>query len=123
FAAPAGPPLASPTRVAATARVGTSGWIYPHWRGRFYPARLPSSRWREFLSARLEAVEINGTFRGKGGEAGGGGRRRRCAAEGTPAPRALRVRVLRENSRATVRGESHRPWSRPARPRSDRRRP
>ena len=48
--------------MAATARVGTSGWIYPHWRGRFYPARLPSSRWLEFLSTRLETVEINGTF-------------------------------------------------------------
>jgi uncharacterized protein YecE (DUF72 family) len=42
--------------------VGTSGWIYPHWRGPFYPADLPQSRWLSFLSSRLASVEINGTF-------------------------------------------------------------
>ncbi len=48
--------------VAAGIRVGTSGWIYPHWRGRFYPAKLSSARWLEFLAARVSSVEVNGTF-------------------------------------------------------------
>ena len=26
-------------------RVGCSGWQYRHWRGDFYPAELPQSRW------------------------------------------------------------------------------
>ena len=25
--------------------IGTSGWAYPHWRGVFYPDRLPDSAW------------------------------------------------------------------------------
>jgi uncharacterized protein YecE (DUF72 family) len=42
--------------------VGTSGWIYPHWRGRFYPRDLPESEWLSFLSTRLSSVEVNATF-------------------------------------------------------------
>jgi uncharacterized protein YecE (DUF72 family) len=41
---------------------GTSGWSYPAWRGRFYPARLPSSRLLAAYAARLPAVEVNATF-------------------------------------------------------------
>jgi len=43
-------------------RIGTSGWVYPHWRGRFYPADLPSSRWLEFYAARFDTVELNNPF-------------------------------------------------------------
>jgi len=50
--------VANPQRVF----VGTSGWTYPHWRARFYPAGLPSRRWLAFLASRLTSVEINGTF-------------------------------------------------------------
>jgi uncharacterized protein YecE (DUF72 family) len=42
--------------------VGTSGWIYPHWNGRFYPAGLPSKRQLAFLASQLDTVEVNGTF-------------------------------------------------------------
>ena len=42
--------------------VGTSGWVYPHWRGHFYPPGLPPSRWLEFLSSKLPTVEVNATF-------------------------------------------------------------
>ena len=48
--------------VAPPIRVGTSGWNYPHWRGRFYPKGLPPSRWLAHLAARLSSVEVNGTF-------------------------------------------------------------
>ncbi len=42
--------------------VGTSGWVYPHWRGDFYPPGLAGSRWLEFLAARFATVEVNATF-------------------------------------------------------------
>lgn len=42
-------------------RIGTSGWHYPHWRGFFYPADLPSSRMLAFYSAHFDVVEINVT--------------------------------------------------------------
>ena len=44
------------------ARVGTSGWLYPHWRGDFYPRKLPQRLELPYLAERLHTVEINGTF-------------------------------------------------------------
>jgi uncharacterized protein YecE (DUF72 family) len=43
-------------------RVGTSGWVYPPWRGTFYPPGLPHRRELEYLSRQLNTVEINGSF-------------------------------------------------------------
>jgi uncharacterized protein YecE (DUF72 family) len=43
-------------------RIGTSGWLYPPWRGQFYPPKLPHRRELEYLSSTLNSVEINGTF-------------------------------------------------------------
>lgn len=43
-------------------RIGTSGWLYPPWRGVFYPPKLPHARELQYLSAQLNSVEINGTF-------------------------------------------------------------
>jgi uncharacterized protein YecE (DUF72 family) len=48
--------------VTGTARIGTSGWLYPPWRGEFYPPKLPHRRELEYLSRKLATVEINGTF-------------------------------------------------------------
>ena len=45
-----------------TIRVGTSGWVYPPWRGVFYPTGLPHRRELEFLSRQVNSVEINGSF-------------------------------------------------------------
>jgi uncharacterized protein YecE (DUF72 family) len=42
--------------------VGTSGWKHPHWRGQFYPTGLVQRRELEFLSERLDSVEVNATF-------------------------------------------------------------
>lgn len=42
--------------------IGTSGWNYGHWRGRFYPADLPERRWLEFYAERFETVELNSPF-------------------------------------------------------------
>lgn len=44
------------------ARVGCSGWQYKHWRGDFYPAEVPASRWFEHYAARFDTVEINNSF-------------------------------------------------------------
>jgi len=42
--------------------IGTSGWQYRDWRGDFYPAGVPTSRWLEFYATRFPTVENNGTF-------------------------------------------------------------
>ena len=44
------------------ALVGTSGWLYPRWRGDFYPQGLPHRRELAYLAERLPSVEVNGTF-------------------------------------------------------------
>src|SRR4051794_19544725 len=43
-------------------RVGRWGWIYRHWRGRFYPERLPVRRWLEHYAAHFDTVEVNNSF-------------------------------------------------------------
>lgn len=48
--------------MAGCARVGCSGWEYKHWRGDFYPADLPRTRWFEHYAAIFDTVEINNTF-------------------------------------------------------------
>ena len=47
---------------AGTIHVGIGGWTYPPWRGRFYPGGLPHAQELAYASARLTAIEINGTF-------------------------------------------------------------
>lgn len=42
---------------------GTSGFAYPAWKPGFYPADLPQKRFLEHYATRLNAVEINYTFR------------------------------------------------------------
>ena len=42
---------------------GTSGFAYATWKPDFYPANLPSKRFLEHYAQRLNAVEINYTFR------------------------------------------------------------
>jgi uncharacterized protein YecE (DUF72 family) len=44
------------------AHVGTSGYVYPHWKGAFYPEDLPQKRWFGHFAARFRTVEINNTF-------------------------------------------------------------
>jgi uncharacterized protein YecE (DUF72 family) len=42
--------------------IGTSGWVYPHWRGIFYPPDLPQVRWFAHYAGLFSTVEINNTF-------------------------------------------------------------
>ncbi|HXJ18648.1 MAG TPA: DUF72 domain-containing protein [Polyangia bacterium] len=44
------------------ARIGTSGWAYPGWRGDFYPQGLPQRRELAYLAEQLSTVEVNSTF-------------------------------------------------------------
>jgi uncharacterized protein YecE (DUF72 family) len=48
--------------VRAEVRIGCSGWQYKHWRGAFYPADLPASRWLRHYASQFDTVEINNTF-------------------------------------------------------------
>jgi uncharacterized protein YecE (DUF72 family) len=43
-------------------RIGCSGWVYDHWRGRVYPDRLPQRRWLEHYASLFDTVEVNATF-------------------------------------------------------------
>lgn len=43
-------------------RIGTSGYVYPHWRERFYPKGLPARAWLGYYAERFPAVELNNTF-------------------------------------------------------------
>ncbi|GII21836.1 DUF72 domain-containing protein [Planosporangium mesophilum] len=42
--------------------VGTSGWQYRDWRGRFYPSDLPQRKWLEWYAAAFATVEVNNAF-------------------------------------------------------------
>ena len=42
---------------------GTSGFAYAQWKPQFYPAKLPAAKFLEHYAQRLNAVEINYTFR------------------------------------------------------------
>jgi uncharacterized protein YecE (DUF72 family) len=43
-------------------RIGISGWVYPPWRGEFYPKGLKQKLELEYASRQLNSIEINGTF-------------------------------------------------------------
>ena len=42
--------------------VGTSGWQYASWRGRFYPKDLPQRDWLAYFAEGFGCVEVNNTF-------------------------------------------------------------
>lgn len=43
--------------------VGTSGFQYPEWKGKFYPDDLPASKMLRFYAEHFASTEINYTFR------------------------------------------------------------
>ena len=42
--------------------IGTSGWQYRDWRGRFYPKDVPQRLWLEHYAERFVTVEVNNAF-------------------------------------------------------------
>jgi uncharacterized protein YecE (DUF72 family) len=45
-----------------TVCIGTSGWVYEHWRGDFYPPDLPQGEWFARYVRAFDTVEINNSF-------------------------------------------------------------
>lgn len=46
----------------AEIRIGTSGWHYKHWIGRYYPERCPASKMLAHYQQDFDTVEINNSF-------------------------------------------------------------
>lgn len=46
----------------ARAFVGTSGWVYPPWRGTFYPEGVKQKDELAYAASRLTSLEINASF-------------------------------------------------------------
>lgn len=49
--------------VTMALHVGTSGWAYPAWKPTFYPEKLAQKKFLQYYSGRLNAVEVNYSFR------------------------------------------------------------
>ena len=45
-----------------TVLIGTSGWQYKDWRGRFYPAGLAQAKWLAHYAEHFQTVEVNNAF-------------------------------------------------------------
>jgi uncharacterized protein YecE (DUF72 family) len=46
----------------AQLHIGTSGWMYNHWKDKFYPSKLAKSHWLEFYSDHFQSAEVNFSF-------------------------------------------------------------
>ena len=57
-----GSPLTLNLSAQQKIRLGTCAWSFEEWRGNFYPADLPPSRWLEFYARYFPAVEVDSTF-------------------------------------------------------------
>jgi uncharacterized protein YecE (DUF72 family) len=49
-------------RVAASLHVGTMGWSYNFWKGKFYPENLSSEEFLAYYAQRFSTVEVDSTF-------------------------------------------------------------
>jgi uncharacterized protein YecE (DUF72 family) len=45
-----------------TVRIGTSGWVYNHWRGIYYPEKVRQEDWLAYYVRDFDTVEINNSF-------------------------------------------------------------
>jgi len=59
----ANPASEAAQRQSAIAYVGTSGWSYSIWKPDFYPKNVASKNFLNYYATRLNAVEVNFTFR------------------------------------------------------------
>lgn len=46
----------------ATVYIGTSGWHYAHWKGTYYPEKLPAKEYMNHYLKSFRSVEINNSF-------------------------------------------------------------
>ncbi len=42
--------------------IGTSGWVYKHWQGRFYPDDISEKEYLKYYSQNFFTVEVNSSF-------------------------------------------------------------
>ena len=49
-------------RARGELRIGTSGWAYGDWRGRFYPGELKAAEYLAWYARRFDTTEINYSF-------------------------------------------------------------
>lgn len=42
--------------------IGTSGWVYKHWKDKFYPNNLSEKDYLRYYSQHFSTVEVNNTF-------------------------------------------------------------
>ena len=56
------PPRAPSARPPGRVLIGISGYVYPRWRGVFYPEGLAQRRELEYASRTFDSIELNGTF-------------------------------------------------------------
>jgi uncharacterized protein YecE (DUF72 family) len=42
--------------------IGTSGYSYSYWKGKFYPDGMPASKWLQYYSTQFNTLELNNTF-------------------------------------------------------------
>ncbi|HBG26226.1 MAG: hypothetical protein A2Y10_08865 [Planctomycetes bacterium GWF2_41_51] len=52
----------SKSKTSNQIRIGTSGWYYNHWHGRFYPEDLPKSKWFKYYTENFDTVELNNSY-------------------------------------------------------------
>jgi uncharacterized protein YecE (DUF72 family) len=48
--------------VTGRLRIGTSGWVYKHWMGIFYPPKMLGSEQLAFFARHFDTVEVNFSF-------------------------------------------------------------
>ena len=53
-------PVADP--LTGQVHIGCSGWYYWHWKGKFYPADVPSSQYFRIYQDHFKTVELNAPF-------------------------------------------------------------
>lgn len=42
--------------------IGCSGFHYKHWKGIFYPEKLPQNKWFKLYCEHFDTLELNATF-------------------------------------------------------------
>ncbi len=50
------------TRMVCDIRIGTSGFHYKHWKGPFYPTKMPDAAMLDFYTRHFDTVELNNSF-------------------------------------------------------------
>jgi uncharacterized protein YecE (DUF72 family) len=48
--------------MACDIRIGTSGFHYKHWKGPFYPLKMPTAKMLDFYLQQFDTVELNNSF-------------------------------------------------------------